>query len=309
MKICLILNPNAGGAGDIRQVLDEVLGGRDGVVVRETEKPGDAGRFAREAVDEGFDRVVAAGGDGTLNEVLNGIAPRFDAVELGLVALGTGNDLSRKLDIPRDMPEDLHEAIEMIVECGTRPLDVASVCVEGGEPHYFINMSAGGFSGEVDGKMEDEVKAAWGPLSYVRGAFEALSEMEIYRTRIVLDPGTEDEEEIRLATVNVVVANASFVGGGLHVAPTAEPDDGLLDLVVIQAAPVGRLSLLGPKILVGNHLDDELILHRRARSLTIRSEPPMPFNADGERIGETPVTYEVLPGAVRFVAPRRPNGD
>jgi diacylglycerol kinase (ATP) len=308
MKTCLILNPNAGSAGDVRQALDEVLDGRDGVVVRETAEAGDAGRIAREAIDEGFGRVVAAGGDGTLNEVLNGIAPRFDAVELGLVPLGTGNDLSRKLAIPREMPGDLHEAIELAVEGAARPLDVASVRTEGGEPHYFINMSAGGFSGEVDDKMEAEVKAAWGPLSYVRGAFGALSELELYRARIVLDPGTGDEEEIRLATVNVVVANACFVGGGLHVAPTAEPDDGLLDLVVIQAAPIARLSLLAPQVLVGNHLEDELVLHRRARRLTIRSEPPMPFNADGEPIGETPVTYEVLPGAVRFVTPPLPLG-
>lgn len=309
MKTCLVLNPSAGSAGDVRHALDEVLAGHDGVVVRETAGTGDAARIAREAVDEGFERVVAAGGDGTLNEVLNGIAPRFDRVELGLVPLGTGNDLARTLDIPRGMPDDLHEAIELIVEGEARPLDLATVRTEGGEPHYFLNMSAGGFSGGVDDKMEAEVKAAWGPLSYVRGAFEALSELEIYRTRLVLEPGTGDEEEIRLATVNVVIANARFVGGGVHVAPTAEPDDGLLDLVAIQAAPVGRLSLLAPKILVGQHLDDELILHRRAKRFEIGSEPPMAFNADGERIGDTPVTYEVLPGAVRFVAPRRSPGD
>lgn len=313
MKTCFVLNPNAGGAGEIRQVFDEVLGLHDDVVLRETAEAGDAARFAREAIDDGFDRVVAAGGDGTLNEVLNGIAPRFDRIELALVPLGTGNDLARTLDLRRDMPDDLREAIEQAIEGGARPLDVGVVRTghegEGaieGEPRYFMNMSAGGFSGEVDEKMEADVKATWGPLSYVRGAFEALSELEAYRTRLRIEPGTEDEELLRLATVNVVVANARFVGGGVHVAPSAEPDDGLLDLVVIRAAPVARLSMLAPRVLVGQHLDEELILHRRVRRLEIRSEPPMPFNADGERIGRTPVAYEVLPGAIRFVCPPRP---
>ncbi len=306
MKTVLILNPNAGSAAKVREILDEVLQGRDGVEVRETAEAGDAGRIAREAVAEGFERVVAAGGDGTLNEVLNGIAPDFDRVELGLIPLGTGNDLSRTLDIPREMPDDLQEAIELMVEGTVRPLDVASVCTDGGEPRYFLNVSAGGFSGEVNEKMEDEVKAAWGPLSYVRGAFEALSEMEIYRTRLRLEPGTEDEEEIRLATVNVAVANGRFVAGGLHVAPAARPDDGLLDLVMIEAAPVARLSLLAPQVLVGQHVEDELVHHHRFRRLEIRSEPPMGFNADGEMIGKTPVTYEIHPGAIRFVCPPRP---
>jgi diacylglycerol kinase (ATP) len=87
------------------------------------------------------------------------------------------------------------------------------------------------------------------------------------------------------------------------VAPTAAPDDGLLDVVVIRAAPIARLSLLAPQVAVGAHLDHELVLHRRVRTLEIASEPAMLFNADGEIVGTTPVRYQVLPGAVRFLAP------
>lgn len=303
MKTCVVLNPSAGSAGDVRAALDDVVEERDGIEIRETEEAGDAGRIARWAVEQEFERLVAAGGDGTLNEVLNGIAPHFDRIELGLIPLGTGNDLARTLGIPREMPDALHELIELVVEGAARPLDVAVARAGDAPPHYFLNVSAGGFSGEVDEKMEPDVKAAWGPLSYVRGAFEALSELELYRTRLILDPGGPDEEQIRLATVNVAVANARYVGGGVHVAPTAELTDGHLDLVAIRAAPVGRLSLLAPKVLVGQHLEDELVLHRRVRRLEIRSEPPMAFNADGEAIGRTPVRYEVLEGALRFVAP------
>jgi diacylglycerol kinase (ATP) len=100
-----------------------------------------------------------------------------------------------------------------------------------------------------------------------------------------------------------VVANGRYVGGGLHVAPTAGPDDGLLDVVVIHAAPIARLSLLAPRVAIGAPLGHELVEHRRVRSLEVRSDPPMPFNADGEPIGSTPARFQVLPGAIRFLAP------
>lgn len=299
MKTCVILNPNAGGAEGARKVLARQTGTRNDLQIWCTAEAGDARRMAARARDEGFGRVVAAGGDGTLNEVVNGLAPDFDGVEVGLIPLGTGNDLARSLEIPRE-PE---AAVELLSAGTSRPMDMARV--EGEAVHHFLNVSAGGFSGEVGEILEQdpEVKAAWGPLSYVRGAFEALSELEPYRTRIVLDPGGPDEERIRLAAVNVAVANARFVGGGIHVAPRAACDDGLLDLVAIRAAPVSRLSLLASKVLVAQHLDDELVLHRQVSRLEIHAEPAMSFNADGERIGLTPLRYEVLPGALRFVTP------
>ena len=298
MKTCVILNPRAGSAQAARESLLRALGRLGGVQIRETSEAGMARELAGRAVREGFDRVVAAGGDGTLNGVLDGLAPDFDRAELGLVPAGTGNDLARTLGIP-DHPE---EAVEVLLAGHVRRLDVGRLEVGEG-PRWFLNASAGGFTGEVDEELKAELKEAWGPLSYLRTAVEALAELERYRTRLVLEPGTPEEERIRLATVNVVVANGRFVAGGLLVAPDAEPDDGLLDVVAIQAAPVARLSLLAPRVVVGQHLDHELVLHRRVRALEVHAEPPMPFNADGEPAGHTPARYQVLPGAVRFVAP------
>lgn len=299
MKTCVILNPTAGGAEDAEELLARELDALDDLAIWRTAGAGDAGTMAARARDEGFERIVAAGGDGTLNEVVNGLAPHFGDVELGLVPLGTGNDLARTLEIPRNV----EDAVALLLTGVARPVDVARVEAE--KVRYFLNVSAGGFSGEVNEILEHdpEVKAAWGPLSYVRGAFEALSELEPYRTRLILDPGGAGEERIRLAAVNVIVANARFVGGGLHVAPRALCDDGLLDLVVVRAAAKGRLSLLASKLLVSQHLEDELILHRQVRALEVHAEPAMPFNADGELIGHTPVRYRVLPGALRFIGP------
>jgi diacylglycerol kinase (ATP) len=298
MRTCVILNPRAGGAEAIRDSLLRAVDRLEGIVIRETERAGDARALAERAVAEGFERLVAAGGDGTLNEVLNGIAPDFDRVELGLVPAGTGNDLARTLGIPSD-PE---AAVEVLARGAVRSLDLARLQTEG-EDRWFLNVSAGGFGGEVDEDLRAEIKEVWGPLSYIRTAFEALAELETYRVRLTFEPGSSEAESLEVAAVNVVVANGRYVAGGLHVAPTAAPDDGLLDVVVIRAAPIPRLSLLAPQVALGQHLDHELILHRRVRSLAVESEPAMQFNADGELAGATPVRYQVVPGAVRFVAP------
>lgn len=297
-RTCVILNPHAGRAEAVTEVLRRTAGRLEGIEIRKTDGAGDARRLAARAVEEGFGRLVAAGGDGTLNDVLNGLAPDLARVELGLLPAGTGNDLARTLEIPTD-PE---EAVEVLLAGATRSLDAARLECAGGT-RWFLNLSAGGFSGEVDPDLKAEIKEAWGPLSYVRTAFEALSELEAYRVRLVLEPGTPEEERIRLAALNVAVANGRYVGGGLHVAPEAAPDDGLLDVVAIRAAPAGRLSLLAPRVVAGQHLDHELVLYRKVRALEVHSEPAMPFNADGEPVGETPVRYQVVPGAVRFVAP------
>lgn len=298
MTTCVILNPRAGSADASRDRLRQAVDRLAGAEVRETGAIGEARTLAAGAVEEGFSRVVAAGGDGTLNEVLQGLAPDFDRVELGLIPVGTGNDLARTLGIPHDPVE----ALEVLEAGAVRTLDVARFTGSEGK-RWFLNVSAGGFSGEVDEHLDPEVKAAWGPLSYVRTAFDALAELEPYRTELTLSPGTSRQEELELSIVNLIVANGRYVAGGLPVAPEAAPDDGLLDLVVIRAAPVGRLSLVAARVALGQHLEHELVLHRRVRSLKVTSTPPMVFNTDGELAGPGPARFQVIPRAVRFVAP------
>ncbi len=295
----VILNPSAGGGSGADRDLRERLAALPGVEVCETSEPGAARRLAKQAVAAGCRRLVAAGGDGTLNEVLNGLAPDFGRAEVALVPAGTGNDLARSLGLP----EPTDEALAVLAAGHTRALDLARLDDGGGASRYFANASAGGFSGEVDERMDEQVKAAWGPLSYLRSAVAALPELEPYRTTLVLEPGTPEEERLELALVNLVVANGRFVAGGVAIAPEASTDDGLLDLVAIRAAPIARLAGLASKVLLGQHLGDELVVHRKFRRLDVRSRPPMPCNADGETGYATPLGYRVLPAAVRFVVP------
>jgi diacylglycerol kinase (ATP) len=214
-------------------------------------------------------------------------------VTLGLLPLGTGNDFARSLSLPTD----LAEALEVIRMGKTRPLDV--VRVSGCGERLMINVSAGGFAGVVNDKITPEIKAAWGPLSYLRGFVEALGDLQDYTASISLDHAAPQQMEV----LNIVVANAGYVARGIPIAPAADPGDGLLDLVAIRVVPAAQLVLLAPRILAGMHLDHEHILHLRARHIAIESTPPMTFNADGETLGEGPITFEVHPAAISFLVP------
>ncbi|MGH9362263.1 MAG: diacylglycerol/lipid kinase family protein, partial [Thermoanaerobaculia bacterium] len=258
---------------------------------RATEGPGHAERLAREAVAEGCELMVAAGGDGTLNEVVNGLAPDFAGVRLGLLPLGTGNDFARSIGVPAD----LDGALAVLAAGRTAAVDVGRVTA--GDARWFVNVSAGGFSGLVDEKLDRAKKRAWGPLSYLRSAVEALPELAPYHTTIRLDGG----ETLELSAYSVVVANGRYVAGGIPVAPEARLDDGLFDLMVVPQASVPQLAVLLPLVLLGRHHASELVLFRRTAALEIRSVPPMWFNADGELLGEEPARFELLPRALQVV--------
>ena len=292
MSFAVILNPGAREGGE-RERLAEALAGLRETEVLESRGPGDVAKLARQAAGGGAETIVAAGGDGTVNEVLNAIAPDFERVRLGILPMGTGNDLARSLGIPAE----LEAAISILAAGRGRRLDVVRMELPAAT-RLFLNASAGGFSGDVGDKLTPEVKETWGPFAYLRSALEALPERCDYRAEILCDG-----ERLSLQAFNVAVANARFIAGGIPIAPRAELDDGLLDLVVVTTCRGPQLMAVGAKILRGTHLDedDERILYRRARRVEIRCDPPMTFNADGEALGEDPVRYEVLPRALVVV--------
>ncbi len=292
MKTTIICNPGAGSVED-RRSIREKLEQLPGAQVRFTENEGDAGRLARDAIGQGKELVVAAGGDGTLNEVLNGIAEQANQIQVGLVPLGTGNDFARTLKLP----DSIEDCIDILRAGKSRPLDL--VRFTGEKVRYFVNVSAGGFSGTVDEKLTPEIKKTWGPLAYLRSAAEALPELKGYRTTIVLDEG----EPIELELYNAVVANGRFVAGGTEVAPEALVDDGLLDLVLVPKRPMSKIALVTARMLLGKHLNCDGIIFHRATKISITSQPGMWFNVDGETVGNEPALFEVLPKALRFVAP------
>lgn len=290
---CIILNPSAGGVRDLDEVVAR-FGRLPDAEIRLTNKRGSAARFAKTALRKGRELIIAAGGDGTLNEVINGIGENAGAARVGLIPLGTGNDFARSIGVPTD----LEAAIDLILAAKTRAVDVVRVTSD--EVRYFVNVSAGGFSGLVDEKLTPKMKKTWGPLAYLRSAAAAWPELRAYRTTLSFD----DEESMMLELYNVVVANGRYVGGGTLIAPEAVIDDGLLDVVLIPKRPAPELTMALAQIALGTHLSSKAIVYRRAAQLTVKSKPGMWFNVDGELVGNEPARFEILPRALRFIAPK-----
>jgi diacylglycerol kinase (ATP) len=290
VKAYVIVNPKAGSVTDLEALIKRIKRIRPARILV-TQKKGAAKTFASQAVREGCSYVIAAGGDGTLNEVINGVAKRAAHIRIGLLPLGTGNDFARSLKLPADVDENL----DLLKEGKTKGIDL--IRVRSDRTRYSVNVSAGGFSGAVNEKLTPQIKRTWGPLAYVRSAAAALPELRAYRTTITFGP----RERLSLDLYNVVIANGQFVAGGLHIAPEADLSDGLLDIILIPKRPLPELALLTARILLGKHLHSDAIIFRRASKISVISRPGMWFNADGELVGNEPAEFEVIPQALQFV--------
>jgi diacylglycerol kinase (ATP) len=291
MKTCIILNPNSGSATD-SETLEASLKHLPDYTVLISNEPGEATKLAQVALKENYELIVAAGGDGTVNEVANGLADDFGKAVFGIIPMGTGNDLVRTLNIPTD----LDQAVELLASGNTNTLDVIKV-TSGGEIRYALNVCAGGFSGLLNEKLTDDIKKSWGPLAYLRSGIETIPNLTSYQTIITLD----DKIEIEAETFNVVVANCRYVASGIPIAPEADFNDGLLDLIIFPATSLPQIALLVPQILLGNHLNSAQIVYRRGKKIVIQSEPGMWFNTDGELFSDESISFEVLPQALKII--------
>jgi len=291
VRSCIILNPCAGSAEQM-EALREAVDAQLEATLYETDSAGHATALAAEALEEGYDLVIAAGGDGTINEIVNGLATDFARARLGIIPLGTGNDLARTLAIPADPLAALNIAM-----CGAEhQLDLMKA-ETADQVIYGINMAAGGFSGQVNEVLTDELKAGWGPLAYLLGAARVIPDLASYKTTIAWEDGPVE----RVEALNIVVANGRTVAGGFQVAPLANPEDGLLDVIVVRYGDILDLAGVAARLLAGNYLSSEQVRHRRARHVHIASQPGMWFNVDGELFTNQPVTFAAMPKALRVV--------
>jgi diacylglycerol kinase (ATP) len=289
MKSVVIFNSKAGSVANAKQTLAKFKKLR-GATVLITQRRGDAEKWTQQMIRDGCSYVVAAGGDGTLNEVVNGAMHARRPMRIGLVPLGTGNDFARTLKLPLSVDEN----IDILRAGKSRMLDI--VRMRTNRAHYFVNVSAGGFGGIIRKNVTPEIKRTWGPLAYVRGAAAALPKLHAYKTRIVLD----DDEEFSLALYNVVIANGRYVAGGLQIAPEADAADGLLDVLLIPESSVPELALLAAQIMLGTHYSSNLVITRQAKKVSVRSRPGMRFNLDGEVGGRAPAEFQIFPRALNF---------
>ena len=293
MGRCIIYNPIAGSA-DQMDALHERVRAEPDLALCVTNAKGDAKRMAAEAAGRGDALVIAAGGDGTVNEVVNGLmaagTSAADRPTLAILPLGTGNDLPRTLGIPPDSAE----AVDLIR--GGRRVEIDVIRVHaGGTETFCANVAAGGFTGQLNEVLTDEMKSTWGPLAYLRGAVTVFPDLKDYHTRLRFD----DEPWQKLDAFNVVCANGRYTGGGSPVAPAADPTDGLIDVVIVRRGTPLEIARLAAKYAAGlDYLDDERILHRKVRRVEVESTPGMWFNVDGELMSHEPAVFTIVPAAV-----------
>ncbi|HEV2093934.1 MAG TPA: diacylglycerol kinase family protein [Rubrobacter sp.] len=289
----VIHNPaSGGGAGAPEGLLRGTDGLRPKVIV--TEGRGDACEVAREQ-REGL--LVVAGGDGTVNEVVNGLGEAGfpERVTLAVLPTGTGNDWARTLG----MPDDPEGAWDTIRAGRTRALDVARVRLHGAEERFFVNAAVGGVGAEVSEAADDSnLKARWGSLTYLRASLGAARKLRAHDVELTLDGAHH-----RLRAVSVVVGNCRYAGGGRPAAPRANPEDGLLDVVVVEYAGPGKALALAPTTLTRpDYLDEDGVFFARAKRIEVRSFPPsLKFNCDGEVLGRGPAKFSLVPRVLKVI--------
>jgi YegS/Rv2252/BmrU family lipid kinase len=291
-RIALLVNPSAGG-GRAARLLPEVEAALDRLGlpyrVERTRSLEHARTLAGTAAEAG-EVVVTLSGDGLIGAVA-GVLHRHEGAVLGALPGGRGNDFCRVLGIPRS---DIAAACAILRDGVERPLDLG--CVEGSS---FIGIASLGFDSDAN-RIANEAPARLGNLVYAYGALRALAAWRPARFDLELDGG----ERRTYIGFSVGGCNSKAYGGGMYAAPDAELDDGLLDVLVCTTMSKRRfLTVLLPRLFKGTHVELPEVHVMRTRTLRVESDRPFVIYADGDPIGRTPATIEVLPAALKVLCP------
>ncbi|MGI2336387.1 MAG: diacylglycerol/lipid kinase family protein [Dehalogenimonas sp.] len=305
LKTKVIINPAAGSGTTarrwphIKRQLDE-LGVNYKFVF--TEAPGHAITLAKEAAEARFQNVVAVGGDGTINEVVNGLLTAalpiepLMPVDLGVINTGTGSDFVRSLGIPRNPDRACHHLLSrqrLKVDAGLIEW------TENGEEkrRYFVNAAGVGFDAESASSKARISRILRGPVSYILSVGATLFGYKNRPVKIKCDERGENIHRV----LSVIIANGSYFGGGMKVAPNAELGDQLFDVLTI--GDIGKLELIQafPSVYRGTHITHPKVTVERAAVITLSSTERLLLQADGEIIGEGAFRLSLLPGALNVI--------
>ncbi|HEX8550124.1 MAG TPA: diacylglycerol kinase family protein [Abditibacteriaceae bacterium] len=283
----IILNPAAGRGRGAREE-KAIRSALPDAEILLTRKSGDAETLAFEAVQRG-QHVAAAGGDGTLGEVLNGVMRAQTDTTIAILPVGTGNDFARTLGIL-----DLGLALETLKSGEARRIDVGVARSAQGE-RFWLNIAGAGFDAVVAHRINSG-KFLRGTPAYIAAVLATLRTFRAARLELLCDDKTE-----RFGALMCAVANAQSYGGGMRIAPDAKLDDGLFDVCTIADASSLEFVRAFPSVFRGEHLSHPKVALRRAHTVKIASEPAWPVLLDGELWGETPVEFNLRPQAVKFL--------
>jgi YegS/Rv2252/BmrU family lipid kinase len=261
-----------------------------------TEGAGHAFALAREAASDGYGLLVAVGGDGTINEVANGVltAVNTEFTTMGIVSTGTGNDFIRSLGIPKDYVG----ACQRLVGPHRLMIDAGVVEYEKDgqrQQRYFVNSAGVGFDAEVNEAVEHLPKRIGHTIPFVMGLLKTLPAYRNKDISLVIDGRRESRR-----VLSVIVSNGAYFGGGMKIAPDADISDRQLDVLTI--GDVGKLELLKvfPRVYKGTHITHPKVRVEKASEVTVESGMRILVQADGELLGEGPATFRVLPAALNL---------
>jgi diacylglycerol kinase (ATP) len=297
----VIVNPTA-GAGRTGRLWPKIMG-----VFKEhglrfehdiTEAPGHAIELAKAAAKNGYDIVVSVGGDGTINEVVNGLYASGNIKDalLGIVSTGTGGDYIRTTGTPRNYEDACRRFIQPVKR--TVDLGIVEYAKNGGrEERLFVNFAGMGFDAEIVRRTTQQFKMLGALPSYLMGTFATLISYANKKISLVVD-GVEEEQ----CVCTVIMNNGKYGGGGMFTAPHADLDDGLLDVLIVGDLSKPDLLRSLPRIYKGTHLTHPKVRVKKAKQIEVRSlGGKMHLQADGELLGEVPARFRVLPAALNII--------
>jgi len=282
VRIKVIFNPHA-GRGKAVKLKPEILAGlaESNYHWEETRRHGHAVEIAQKAVADRFDLIIAAGGDGTINQVVNGMVG--SGIPLGVLGCGTGNDFASMLG----MPKEPGRAVRRIIAGETRRVDLCRI-----NNRYFISSVGIGFDGEVAYNVNRGIRFAGGMAAYLLGVFKTFFSFKLRRIKLVIDGKTREFNALMLA-----VTNSRSYGGGIKITPEARIDDGLFDICVVKDLPPVKILYCLPMAVKGIHHRLRNVEMFRGREVYLESSSPVFYHMDGEVFKDTVFHFSLLPGS------------
>ena len=298
-KAKFIINPSSGRQNFLKNIegmigkliMDQIVNHVD---VFYTEKQDDAKYAAMNMKKGEYDFVVAIGGDGTLNEVINGVVLGENETPIAVISAGTVNDFANYLSLP----QGIDEFCDLIKEFNVKEVDLGRI-----DGTYFMNVLAGGLLSDVGYKVPKELKAIFGKMAYYVECAKDIPRNLFHSIPISVETEEFSEE---CECLLFIVANSQSVGGFRNAAPLASVSDGLLDVLILKKVEVGQLSNLLLKIVQGDHINHPNVEYFQTKKIDIKilDDSKVIVDYDGECFGELPVTVEVVPKAVKIIVPR-----
>jgi diacylglycerol kinase (ATP) len=309
-----IINPKSGGGktagtiAELRRVMENALGKVD---VALTERPRHATEIARDAAKDGRETIIVVGGDGSIHEAVNGLMLARDAgatgTRLGIVGQGTGGDFRKTLGLEHK----LDRYLAAIAGGVTRDLDVGRFTYASNEGEqkiaYFVNILSAGMGGLVDRYVHDASGFLGGKAGYFLASARGLIESEIGHLKVTTTLDGKDET-VELESRQISICNGRYFGSGMHIAPMAAPDDGILEIVDLGASSKLGFLTFSRKIYDGSHISHPNVRHLRAERVVVellneRVRDKYLLDVDGEPLGKLPIDVSVVKGALRVLVP------